>query len=159
MSSIDSFRGACSKYATGIAILTVLDKQGVPHGMTANSFTSVSLDPPLVLACVDHSAAILAHFRASGFMGINILNEGQHRLSMHFAQAGEDRFGPVEWQRGMTGVPLLPEVLATLECSIVNVVEAGDNSILIGEVLHAGFREGKPLLYFDRGYRIVGHMA
>ena len=152
----DRFRGACGKYATGIAILTVLDRQGAPNGMTANSFTSVSLDPPLVLACVDHSAAILAHFRASGFMGINILNEAQRHLSMHFARAGEGRFGSVEWYAGRTGVPLLPEALATLECSIVNAVDAGDHDILIGEVVQAAFREGKPLLYFDRGYRAIG---
>ena len=151
----DRFRGACSKYATGIAILTVFDKHRVPHGMTANSFTSVSLDPPLVLACVDHSAAILAHFRSSGFMGVNILNESQRHLSMHFALPGEDRFGSVEWAAGRTGVPLLTDVLATLECSIVNAVGAGDHDILIGEVLLAECREGKPLLYFDRGYRSI----
>ena len=152
----DRFRGACSRYATGITILTVVDTQGAPRGMTANSFTSVSLDPPLVLACVDHSAAILAHFRSSGFMGINVLNETQRHLSMHFARAGEDRFGEVEWYAGRTGVPLLPDALATLECSIVNAVDAGDHDILIGEVLQAGFREGKPLLYFDRAYRAIG---
>ncbi len=152
----DRFRGACSKYATGITVLTVLDKHGVPHGMTANSFTSVSLNPPLVLACVDHSAAILAHFRSSGFMGVNILAESQRHLSMHFARPGEDRFGSVEWSAGRTGVPLLPDVLATLECSIVNAVAAGDHDILIGEALYAEYREGKPLLYFDRAYRGLG---
>lgn len=151
----DRFRGACSRYATGISILTVLDSQGVPHGMTANSFTSVSLNPPLILACVDHSAAILAHFRSSGLMGINVLNESQRHLSMHFARAGEDRFGAVDWEAGPTGVPLLPDALATLECSIVNAVSAGDHEILIGEVVYAEFREGKPLLYFDRSYRSI----
>lgn len=128
----------------------------MPHGMTANSFTSVSLNPPLVLACVDLSAVILAHFRSSGFLGINVLNETQRELSIHFARAGEDRFGTVEWFAGRTGVPLIPDVLATFECSLVNAVTAGDHEILIGEVHYAESKEGKPLLYFDRGYREIG---
>ncbi len=149
------FRAACSKYATGIAIVTSLDDYGVPHGMTANSFTSVSLFPPLILVCIDHNAGVLGFLRSSRKMGINVLNEAQHHLSEHFARGGEDRFGAVEWFAGRTGIPLLPDALATFECAIIETVEAGDHAIVIGEVGHAEFRDGRPLLYFDRGYRAI----
>ncbi|MGI8988671.1 MAG: flavin reductase family protein [Bryobacteraceae bacterium] len=156
MSSTLDFCGACSRYATGIAVITVLDPEGVAHGMTANSFTSVSLHPPLILVCVDHAAAILAHFRAGSHMGINVLSESQQHLSAHFARPGDNRFGKVEWYPGETGIPLLPLVLATFECSIVNAVESGDHTIFICEVRHAWSGDGNPLLYFNRGYRTIG---
>ncbi len=155
MSSTLDFCGACSQYATGITVVTVLDRKGVPHGMTANSFTSVSLHPPLVLVCIDHAAAILAQFRVGEYMGINVLQESQRHLSIHFARPGENLFGEVEWFPGDAGIPLIPEVLATFECSIIKAIEAGDHTILIGEVVHARRTEGNPLLYFDRGYRRI----
>ncbi|MDQ6666499.1 MAG: flavin reductase family protein [Acidobacteriota bacterium] len=156
MSSTLDFCGACSRYATGITVITVLDRHGVPHGMTANSFTSVSLHPPLILVCIDHAAAILAQFRTGEYMGINVLRESQQHLSIHFARPGENGFGEVAWLAGETGIPLIPEVLATFECSIVRAIDAGDHTILIGEVVHARRGEGDPLLYFDRGYRAMG---
>ena len=151
----DRFRAACSKYATGITIVTALDSDGVPHGMTANSFTSVSLFPPLVLVCIDHTAGVLGHLRASLKMGLNVLNDSQRHLSAHFARPGEDRFGAVEWLSGRSGVPLLPDVLATFECAIIQTVDAGDHAIVVGEVYYADFHDGRPLLYFDRGYRAI----
>jgi len=121
--------------------------------MTANSFTSVSLAPPLVLVCVDHRARILEHFRKSPHFGINVLSASQRSLSDQFASRGYDRFEGVEWSPGETGVPLLADVLATLECACVNIITAGDHDILIGEVLHSTCREGEPLLFFASQYR------
>jgi len=147
------FRRICGKFASGITIATVLDSTGACHGMTANSFTSVSLAPPLVLVCVDHRARIREHFRIGEHFGINILGAGQKELSDKFAGSGYDRFEGVDWYPGITGVPLLPQVLATLECARVNVVTAGDHDILIGEVLHADCLDGEPLVFYSSQYR------
>lgn len=147
------FCRACGKYATGITIATVMGPDGVPHGMTANSFTSVSLAPPLVLVCVDHRSKILDHFRRTEYFGVNVLSETQQALSAHFARSGHDRFFGVEWWAGETGVPLLPDVLAYFECAINKIVDAGDHAILIGEVLHANCRDGRPLIYFNSTYQ------
>src|SRR5712692_9669953 len=149
------FRRVCSKYATGITILTVLDSRGDPHGMTVNSFTSVSLTPPLVLVCIDRETAILSHFDRGTRFAINVLLEDQKDLSTAFARSGQDRFEGVEWRRGETGAPVLPQVLATLECGVTQMVEAGDHVVVIGEALHASWRDGRPLIYFNSGYQAL----
>ena len=158
MSKLDKqqFRRICGKFASGITVATLLDPAGAAHGMTANSFTSVSLTPPLVLVCVDHRARILEYFRASANFGINILSAGQRAISDRFAGSGYDRFEGVDWYAGQTGVPLLPDVLATIECSRVNVVTAGDHDIVIGEVLHATCQDGEPLVFYSSQYRSLG---
>ena len=148
-----SFCQACGKYTTGIVVATVLDAHGEPHGITINSFTSVSLTPPLVLFCVDHRARILAHFRQCHHFGINVLNEFQRAAAEHFASSKRDRFHGMEWRSGQTGVPLLTRGLALLECKLHNRVAAGDHDILVGEVLSAQVEEGRPLVYFGSQYR------
>jgi flavin reductase (DIM6/NTAB) family NADH-FMN oxidoreductase RutF len=152
----ETFCRTCAKFATGITIATVLDAHGLPHGMTANSFTSLSLDPPLVLICVDHKARILKHFRAGAAFGINILSEQQRGHSVHFARTGHDRFDGAEWYAGQTGVPLLPGALSTMECERRQVLDVGDHAIVIGEVVHAQCSEGEPLVYFSSNYRKLG---
>jgi flavin reductase (DIM6/NTAB) family NADH-FMN oxidoreductase RutF len=137
-------------------VVTVRDASGALHGMTANSFTSVSLTPPLVLVCVDRSALILEHFRSSPYFGINILSASQRPLSDQFAGRGYDRFQGVAWYAGQTGVPLLPDVLATIECSRGEVMTAGDHDIVIGEVLHANCQDGDPLVFYCSQYRSLG---
>jgi flavin reductase (DIM6/NTAB) family NADH-FMN oxidoreductase RutF len=158
MSKIEKqqFRRICGKFASGITIATVLDTEGACHGMTANSFTSVSLTPPLVLICVDHRARIREHFRIGAHFGINILSAGQKDLSDRFAGSGYNRFEGVAWHPGQTGVPLLPDVLATIECARGNVVTAGDHDIVIGEVIHADCRDGEPLVFYGGQYRSLG---
>jgi len=150
-----AFLRACAQFATGVAITTVLDSSGAPHGMTVNSFTSVSLQPPLVLVCIDHKAGILDHFLKTEFFAINILRETQQTLSMRFARPGEDRFGSVEWYAGDTGVPLIPGALATLECSVFQRLDSGDHTVVIGEVVNAIRHEGRPLLYFSSAYQCL----
>jgi flavin reductase (DIM6/NTAB) family NADH-FMN oxidoreductase RutF len=149
------FRRICGKFASGITVVTVQDASGASHGMTANSFTSVSLTPPLVLVCVDRNAIILEHFRSSPYFGINILSAGQRQLSDQFAGRGYDRFQGVEWYAGQTGVPLLPDVLATIECSRWDLVTAGDHDIVIGEVLHANCQDGDPLVFYSSQYHRI----
>jgi flavin reductase (DIM6/NTAB) family NADH-FMN oxidoreductase RutF len=147
-----SFRRCCAKFATGITVAAVLDQGGSPHGLTVNSFTSVSCEPPLVLICIDYSCNVLPILRTATHYGISILAEEQQHLSTRFAIKGRDRFDGVEWTPGITGVPLLPGALAQLECEVKNVVEAGDHAVFIAEVLHIETREGKPLLYFNSSY-------
>ena len=147
-----AFRRACATFSTGVTIVTVLDADRKPHGMTASSFTSVSLDPPLVLVCVDHRASVLAHLRRAKHVGINILSENQQHLSAHFARPGQDRFSGVEWDAGHGGVPLIPGALAWFECSIHRMVDAGDHTILIADVFDAKCTDGRPLVYFGSGY-------
>lgn len=151
--SKQEFCQACGRYATGVTILTAIGSDGAPHGMTANSFTSVSINPLLVLVCVDHTARILDYFRATKHLGINVLAEFQQELSVRFARRGHDRFDGVEWYPGVTGAPLLPGALASLECAVTRTLDAGDHAILIAEVLHAECREGRPLVYFNSSYR------
>jgi flavin reductase (DIM6/NTAB) family NADH-FMN oxidoreductase RutF len=121
-----------------------------------NSFSSVSLEPPLVLVSIDLRNAILGHFISSSWFAINILAEHQEHLSRRFSTASEDRFVDVDWHAGASGTPILDGALAYLECSVVRTFEAGDHTVLIGEVRQAGYREGKPLIYFDSGYKSLG---
>src|SRR5216684_5402383 len=113
----EEFRRACGRFATGVTIASVLDSKGAPHGLTVSSFTSVSLDPPLILICLGHAVAAIEHFRAATHFGINILAENQRALSDRFARKGRDRFDGVAWYPGATGIPLIPGVLAAIECA------------------------------------------
>src|SRR6202011_5566175 len=123
------FRRVCSKYATGITILTVLDSTGTPHGMTVNSFTSVSLSPPLILVCIDRQTSILSNFKLGTRFGVNVLEEEQKELSTWFARSGYDRFSGIAWSAGETGAPLLQGMLATIESEVTQMVEAGDHVV------------------------------
>jgi flavin reductase (DIM6/NTAB) family NADH-FMN oxidoreductase RutF len=151
----DVFRKTCARFATGIAVATVSGPDGAPYGITVNSFTSVSAAPPLVLVCIDYRSSILTHFRGSAWYGINVLSEAQQRLSERFAARVPDRFESLAWQRGESGVPILGDCLANLECSVVQTVEAGDHAIFIAEVVRASARDGNPLLYFGSQYRKI----
>jgi flavin reductase (DIM6/NTAB) family NADH-FMN oxidoreductase RutF len=133
-----------------------MDQGGSPHGLTVNSFTSVSCDPPLVLICIDYSSNILPIFRNASHYGISVLSDAQQNLSTKFAIKGQDRFDGVAWSPGATGVPLLPDALAHFECEVKNVVEAGDHALFIAEVVQLTSFDGNPLLYFDSSYRRIG---
>jgi flavin reductase (DIM6/NTAB) family NADH-FMN oxidoreductase RutF len=151
----DVFRKTCARYATGIAVATVSGSDGVPYGITVNSFTSVSAAPPLVLVCIDYRSSVLTHFRSSAWYAINVLSEDQQYLSERFAARVPDRFESLGWRHGVSGVPLIDGCLASMECSVVQTVEAGDHAIFIAEVIRAQAREGNPLLYFGSEYRKI----
>ena len=151
------FRRACSRFATGIAVATTSGPGGEPHGLTVNSFTSVSLEPPIVLVCVDYRCNILQHFRAHSHFGINILAADQQALSARFAERVGDRFDGIGWRRGETsGVPLLAGSLALFECKVSQIVESGDHAVFFGEVLAVEAADGDPLLYFCGRYAGLG---
>jgi len=148
----DDFRRACGRFATGVTIASVMDGQGVPHGLTVNSFTSVSLEPPLVLVALAHSASVMDAFREARFFAVNVLSAQQRALADRFARKGEDRFDGLEWHTGETGAPLLADTLAEIECAMRYRFTAGDHDLIVGEVVRADVREGAPLLYFSGRY-------
>jgi flavin reductase (DIM6/NTAB) family NADH-FMN oxidoreductase RutF len=150
--SSEEFRRACGRFATGVAIASVTDPQGTPHGLTVTSFTSVSLDPPLILICLGHEASSIDVFRTASHFAINILGENQRDLSTRFARKGHDRFHGLEWRRGEYGAPLLEGVLAEIECALHRLVPAGDHDILIGEMLRARVHHGEPLVHYAGRY-------
>ncbi|WP_033073387.1 flavin reductase [Sphingopyxis sp. MWB1] len=149
-----TLRDAMGCFATGITIVTALDDSGTPAGLTANSFTSVSLDPPLLLVCIANSAGTAPLLRAADHFGVNVLQIGQQPASNRFATKGEDRFSGLPWAPGETGVPLLGGSLVSFECQREAVHEAGDHFILVGRVVRAQFEPHRdPLLYFRGKYR------
>lgn len=136
-----------------MAVATTLDASGIPHGLTINSFTSLSLNPPLVLFCLDRTAQTLATFEGSKSFVINILEQSQRELSQRFASRQPDRFDGIPWRRGLSGAPVLPGSLAILECHLREVLDGGDHRIFVGEVVAVEADEGAPLLYFSGRYR------
>jgi 3-hydroxy-9,10-secoandrosta-1,3,5(10)-triene-9,17-dione monooxygenase reductase component len=149
----EDFRHACGRFSTGITIATVTDDQGTPHGLTVNSFTSVSLVPPMISICLGHAVSLIDTFRAATYFGINVLAEDQKHLSERFARKGQDRFEGLEWESGPNGVPLLPGVLAALECYTVHRFAAGDHDIFVAQMVTARLAEGRPLVYYASRYR------
>jgi flavin reductase (DIM6/NTAB) family NADH-FMN oxidoreductase RutF len=149
----ESFREACSLLASAVNVATVRAPDGSLHGMTVSSFTPVSIEPPLILICLDHDCLCLPHFRACSYFAVNVLAESQRDLSVTFACRDEGRFAGVDWYPSPHGVPLLRGSLTTFECQLAAVIEAGDHAIFLGEVLMAESRGGNPLLYFNREYR------
>lgn len=149
-----TLRDAMGCFATGITIVTARDTDGAPAGLTANSFTSVSLDPPLLLVCVANTSGTAPVLRGAAHFGVNVLQIGQQPASTRFATKGEDRFANLPWAPGETGVPLLAGSLVSFECERDSLQEAGDHFILIGRVVRAQFEPHRdPLLYFRGKYR------
>lgn len=146
------FRQLCGRFPTGVVVLTTTMRDARPVGMTANSFTSVSLEPPLVSVNVDHHAAMHRHMAGAERFAINILESRQEALSRRFAEEHPDRFDGVGYRLSDGGLPLLDGALAALECSRHTAFEAGDHTIVIGEVTGGQVGEGRPLLYYRGGY-------
>lgn len=150
--SPDEFRHVLSHFASGVTVVTTWDADGSPTGLTASAFTSVSLEPPLILICVDHKAQSYPALRANGRFAVNILAAEHEAVSRRFAVTSADKFDAVAYRPGPLGLPLLPEALAHLECRTVHVYPGGDHTIFVGEVEGARAREGEPLLYFRGDY-------
>jgi flavin reductase (DIM6/NTAB) family NADH-FMN oxidoreductase RutF len=148
-------RRALGQFATGVMVATARAKDGSRVGVTANSFASLSLDPPLVLWCLDRAAPSLPVFTAAAHFAVNVLCAGQHYLSRQFATPAEDKFAGVDCEDGPAGVPLLGGVLASFVCRNVRQVEAGDHVIVIGEVEHFETFDGEPLVFHSGTYRVT----
>lgn len=148
----DEFRAVLGRFASGVTILTARDTEGQDHGMTVSAFCSVSLVPPLVLACIDRAADMQDVLRKASHFGISILQEGQEALSRRFAELPSNRFEGVGYKRGESGVVLVEDALAHLECRKVDRHDAGDHAIYVGEVEWTDCGEGRPLIYYRGGY-------
>lgn len=149
-----TLRDALGCFATGVTVVTARTADGVPLGLTANSFTSVSLDPPLLLVCIANSAGSAEAMREAEHFAVNVLQIGQQPVSNLFASRNEDRFGGTGWSGGESGAPLLDGSLSSFECKRHAVHEGGDHFILVGEVICARFEPRRdPLLYFRGKYR------
>jgi flavin reductase (DIM6/NTAB) family NADH-FMN oxidoreductase RutF/pimeloyl-ACP methyl ester carboxylesterase len=149
-----TLRDALGCFGTGVVIATTRDANGEPVGLTANSFTSVSLDPPLVLVCVAKGARSLAAFEVSDTFVINVLHIGQQPDSARFAKRAEDRFTASDWESWETGSPVLSGSLASFECAKHAWHDGGDHIIIVGKVHRARFEPHRdPLLYFRGAYR------
>ena len=148
------FRGVMGHFATGVTVITTHDGNGQRFGLTANAVSSVSLEPPLVLCCVDKQSESHAAFGTSKVFTVNILTNDQEVLSRKFAKSGADKFEGVGYRIGQTGTPILNDVLAHLECEIRHQFDAGDHTIFVGEPIDVAMdQETEPLLYFRGGYR------
>jgi flavin reductase (DIM6/NTAB) family NADH-FMN oxidoreductase RutF len=147
------FRRLMGQFATGVTVITTRDPSGQPFGLTANAFSSVSLEPPLVLVCVDKKADCYACFDQSGSFTVNILSDGQESLSRKFSTKGVDKFDGVGFRSGGNGCAVLEDATAHFECRIVQAVDAGDHTIYVGEVEAGEASDAAPLLFFRGGYR------
>ncbi|MCR6502842.1 flavin reductase [Shinella sp. CPCC 101442] len=150
-----ALRRAFGTFVTGVTILTTCEADGTPRGMTANSFTSVSLDPPLLLVCVAKSASSYATFTAANCFAVNILHEGQVDVSAIFASKSPDKFKSVNHDRVHTGAPVLTDSLTWFDCSLTSSVDAGDHAILIGQVRAFGTSPTAPLGFCRGRYASV----
>jgi flavin reductase (DIM6/NTAB) family NADH-FMN oxidoreductase RutF len=149
-----TLRDALGCFATGVTIVTTIAEDGAPVGLTANSFTSLSLDPPLLLVCIANSSTNAEILRKADHFAVNVLQIGQQPTSNRFAGKGEDRFANTPWSPGETGVPMLTGSLSAFECARESVHEGGDHFILVGRVIKAAFEPRRdPLLYFRGKYR------
>lgn len=148
----DLFRAVLGRFASGVTIVTTTDADGRDQGMTVSAFSSLSLNPPLILVCLDHSASVWPAFSTAGHFAINILSASQEALSRRFASKEGDRFDGVGFTRAASGVALLDDTLASIECSVTTRVTQGDHAILIGNVESGTTRDLQPLLYYRGGY-------
>jgi flavin reductase (DIM6/NTAB) family NADH-FMN oxidoreductase RutF len=153
--SPDQFRKIAGQWLTGVTVVTSIDPDGHPHGMTMNAVTALSLEPPQFLICIDYGAKTLTAIRASGFFCINYLSEGQQEISTHFARAGAERFSELTYRVEQTGAPVLEGTLAFVECKVTDVHPGGDHAVVIGEAIHSDIFGGEPLGYFRGGYHKI----
>lgn len=146
-----SLREVMSAYPTGVTIVAGRDADGSPYGLTVNSFTSVSLDPPLILVCIDHTSSSHARLVAAPAFTVNVLAAGQRDVAYRFAsEPSEGRFDELEWTPAESGAPIIEGSAAWIECSAHEVVRGGDHSIVVGRVERSAVTD-RPALVFHRG--------
>lgn len=146
------------KFATGVAVVSSKTPDGSPHGMTANSLASVSLEPPLVLVCIGHQRNTYTNVKMWDRFGINFLAQGQAPIARYYARDNRDRSGDVHipWRLRGQESPEIDGAIAYMDCQVVAQYDHGDHAIFVAEVEQVVTREGGPLLYYDRTLRSVG---
>ena len=154
------FRHVLGHFASGVTVITTIDADKRPAGLTASAFTSVSLDPPLILVCVDHKSQTYPSLLERGRFAVNVLTVDQQDVSRRFASTKLDKFEVLPYRMSELGLPLLDGALAYLECTTVNTHVEGDHTIFVGLVERASAVDGEPLLYFRGKYdRLRGDPA
>ncbi|MEP1536207.1 MAG: flavin reductase family protein [Paracoccaceae bacterium] len=149
-------RNVLGCFATGVCVVTTVGDEGRPVGMTINSFSSVSLDPPLVLWSIGLNTPSRSAFQSHGSFAIHIMSDAAKDTSLKFARPSDEKFKGVDWKKGINGVPVLNDALAVLECKIENQIIAGDHEIFIGRVLRIDQNDGEPLLFHKGGFASLG---
>jgi flavin reductase (DIM6/NTAB) family NADH-FMN oxidoreductase RutF len=148
-----AFRDALGCFATGVTVITTAGARGEPIGITANSFSSVSLDPPLILFSLGRYAYSLKSFLSTHHFAVNILHEGQEEISKRFAEASADKWAGIKYEIWDCGCPILSDALASFECHIRHTYHGGDHVILVGEVIRMRANcEERPLLFLRGRY-------
>ena len=147
-----ALRSAFGAFATGVTVVTAVEKDGCPLGFTANSFTSVSLDPPLLLACLARTSRNFEAMTTARGFAINVLADSQKDISNTFARPSEDRFAGLDWSAGPYGSPIIADTAAWFDCSLQQVIEAGDHVILLGRIEAFGNSDRNGLGYVRGGY-------
>lgn len=151
----ERFRAIAGSFPSGVTVVTALTGEGTPRGLASSAFCSVSLDPPLILVCLDRDSRTLDAIRRSGAFVVNILAAGRGDLARRFATKDVDKFGDVAWRPAALarGAPVLADgAIAHAECLATQVIEAGDHFVVIGSVEGGDAREGAPLVFFRRRY-------
>lgn len=149
---IKHYRKTLGSFLTGVTVVTTINEHAEPIGFTANSFTSVSLEPPLVLACIAKSSFLSSAFSNAKTFAINILEDSQKDISNLFASRERDRFSQIEWRKERTGSPIIEKVNAWLDCETHQLIDAGDHFILLGKVISFDSNAGVPLGYLQGHY-------
>lgn len=138
-------RRTMGRFTTGVAVVTTADDE--PHGMTVNSLTSVSLDPPLILVSLTNGARTTTAATASGTFAVSILSARQGEIAMRFARRGEDHFAGLSLEYGDHRIPIVPGALAHVECDVEQEIPAGDHTLFLGQAITTCDRDGQPLVF------------
>ncbi len=146
------FRKTLGQFATGVTIITTLSESGKAAGVTASSFNSLSMNPPMILWSLNKSAYSLPAFQHTKYFNVHVLGAGQDALSNCFAKHGSDKFNDIKTSKGLGGIPILPKYAALFECETAHHYEGGDHIIIVGEVLKFGSNNTTPLVFHGGGY-------
>jgi 3-hydroxy-9,10-secoandrosta-1,3,5(10)-triene-9,17-dione monooxygenase reductase component len=149
---LSEYRRALGSFATGVAVITTVDKNGNRAGLTVNSFNSVSLQPPLVLWSIACDSGACAAFLEAEHFAVNILSTHQRSICEKFAAGGTNKFDQIDCTEGLAGVPILPEFSSVFECKTQNIFDGGDHKIILGRVLRFEDRKTDPLIFYRGHY-------
>ncbi|MFP5225260.1 MAG: flavin reductase family protein [Actinomycetota bacterium] len=149
----ERLKGVMRRFAAGVTVITSMNADGGPAGMTATAFTSVSIDPPMVLVCANAESRTSAAIAEHGSFAVNLLAADDRPLAELFASRAADKFAEIDWTLEDPGVPVLAAALASVRCRVARTVQAGTHLVYIGEVVGADSTDGEPLIYLDGDYR------
>ncbi|MBX7170326.1 MAG: flavin reductase family protein [Pyrinomonadaceae bacterium] len=151
----EEFRASLGRFASGVTVITTKDSNAHLHGLTVSAFCSVSMNPPLILICIQKTTGSHHAFEQAKCFVVNILEESQQDVSNHFASHLDDKFTGQNYHLSEHGLPILDNCLVNLECNLKNSYDGGDHTIFVGEIENAKFSDGKPLTYFHGKYHKI----